>query len=62
MLDNYGVKLRSESFFCTGKFSHAYAYGKIFYVIPIGKYNYYYHEKIKDLYGWIHTYEGRLKL
>jgi hypothetical protein len=46
----YDVKLRSETIFCSTSPSIAMDYGKIYVIFPVGKYDIYYSDKVRDFY------------
>lgn len=47
----FGVKLRSESMFCSLSYNTVTGYGRAYYVFPIGNYDIYYSNKVFDLFG-----------
>ena len=46
----YGVNLRSSSLFATGDYKIAKGYGKLHLIFPIGKFDYYWSQNIRDLF------------
>lgn len=46
----FGVKLRSECLFGTSNLNIAKQYGKIYLIFPIGKFDFYWSERIFDLF------------
>jgi len=55
--DAFGVKLRSESIFCTLRESIAEGYGTVYAIFPIGNYEIYWSPIIKDLYLDLKRYD-----
>ena len=48
-LDNFGFRARSAAVFCTGSEKQAWSYGKIYAIFPIGKFEFVWSPKIRDL-------------
>jgi hypothetical protein len=50
--DKFGVKVRSNSLFCTGNYTEALSYGSglAYLIFPIGQYKVIWSDKVRDLY------------
>jgi hypothetical protein len=47
----FGIKARSSTLFCTSDKSFAISYGKIYYIFPIGDFEFIWNTKKQDLYN-----------
>jgi hypothetical protein len=52
----FGKRLRSNCLFTTLSKYHAYNYGTVYYIFPIGKYEIFWHPKVVDLYETMDSY------
>jgi len=55
--DKFGWNVRSEGVFCTGSGPSTGPYGKIYWVLPIGKFQYVWSSKIRDLTNTLEEYK-----
>jgi hypothetical protein len=66
--EQFGIRYRSDALFCTGSFNGAALYGNVFIIFPIGEFKVcwspnivdMYFEFLRDSYGDVKTFVGRL--
>ncbi|RYF51485.1 MAG: hypothetical protein EOO38_03120 [Cytophagaceae bacterium] len=61
-LENFGIKHRSESLFCTGNRATASHYGNTYQVLPKGDFSFCWSPKIRDLYIEIAFYSNQSEI
>lgn len=49
--ENFGIKARSQTLFCTSDTTIARVYGRLYYIFPVGKYEVIWSNKFIDLYN-----------
>lgn len=54
--EKFGVRLRGNSLFITGRTTEAKQYGKPYIIFPINEYQVYWSEKVNDLYAYFFSY------